>query len=90
MGPLQKETEDLVTRDMEKDEVRNDFFASVFTSKGSRHTARDAESKCTNWEKEDLPAISEDQVQGHLRSLKMHKSMGRNETYPWVLRELAD
>jgi len=43
-----------------------------------------------NLEKEYLPAISEDEVQGHLRSLKMHKSMGRNETYPWVLRELAD
>ncbi|KFQ73472.1 hypothetical protein N337_08981, partial [Phoenicopterus ruber ruber] len=31
MGPLQKETGDLATRDMEKAEVLNDFFASVFT-----------------------------------------------------------
>ncbi|KAK4818694.1 hypothetical protein QYF61_017915 [Mycteria americana] len=31
VGPLQKETGDLVTWDMEKAEVLNDFFASVFT-----------------------------------------------------------
>ena len=36
--PLQKETGDLVTRDMEKAEVFSDFFASVFTSKDSSHT----------------------------------------------------
>ena len=62
MGPLWKETEDLVTRDMEKAELLNDFFASVFTSKSSSHTAQDAESKGKNREKKDLPAVSEDQV----------------------------
>lgn len=31
MDPLQKETGDLVTRDMEKAEVLNDFFAPFFT-----------------------------------------------------------
>ncbi|KFW61557.1 hypothetical protein AS28_01374, partial [Pygoscelis adeliae] len=31
VGPLQNETGDLVTRDTEKVEVLNDFFASVFT-----------------------------------------------------------
>ncbi|PKU32701.1 hypothetical protein llap_16995 [Limosa lapponica baueri] len=35
VGPLQKEAGDLVTRDMEKAEVLNAFFASVFTGKGS-------------------------------------------------------
>ncbi|GAB0177211.1 hypothetical protein GRJ2_000186300 [Grus japonensis] len=39
VGPLQKETGDLVTQDMEKAEVFNNFFASVFTSKRSSHTA---------------------------------------------------
>ena len=38
VGPLRKETGDLVTRDMEKAEVHNDFFASVFTGKCSSHT----------------------------------------------------
>lgn len=40
MGPLWRETEDLVTRGMEKAEVFNDFFASVFTDKGSSHMAK--------------------------------------------------
>ena len=44
MGPLWKETGDLVTRDEEKAEVLNDFFASVFTTKGSSHSAHVAES----------------------------------------------
>ncbi len=62
VGPLQKETGDLVTRDMEKAEVYSDFFASVFSSKGSSHTTHFVESKVKNWEKVDLPAVSEDQV----------------------------
>jgi len=33
VGPFWKERGDLVTQDMEKAEVFNDFFASVFTSK---------------------------------------------------------
>ncbi|GAB0178261.1 cAMP-dependent protein kinase inhibitor alpha [Grus japonensis] len=40
MGPLQNETGDLVTQDMEKAEVLSDFFASVFTGKSLSHTAQ--------------------------------------------------
>ena len=52
MGPLWKEKGDLVTWDMEKAEVFNDFFASVFTSKFSSYTTQDEEGKCGVWEKE--------------------------------------
>ncbi|KFQ75475.1 RNA-directed DNA polymerase from mobile element jockey, partial [Phoenicopterus ruber ruber] len=31
-----------------------------------------------------------DQVRDHLRNLKVHKSLGPDEVYLWVLRELAD
>ncbi|KFU99773.1 hypothetical protein N340_10986, partial [Tauraco erythrolophus] len=40
VGPLRKETGDLATRDMEKAEVLNDFFASVFTGMNSSCTAQ--------------------------------------------------
>ncbi|GAB0175820.1 mitochondrial enolase superfamily member 1 [Grus japonensis] len=62
MGPLQKEMGDLVTQDIEKAEVLNDFFASVFTGKCSSHTAQVAEGKGRDWENEELPTVGEDQV----------------------------
>ena len=61
MGPLRKEMGDLVTRDMEKVEVLNDFFASVFTGKCSSHTAQVAEGKGRDWENEEPPTVGEDQ-----------------------------
>jgi len=39
VGLLQKEVGDLVTQDVEKAEVLNDFFASVFNSKCSSRIA---------------------------------------------------
>ncbi|KFQ87857.1 hypothetical protein N337_04923, partial [Phoenicopterus ruber ruber] len=36
------------------------------------------------------PTVGEDQVQDHLRNLKVHKSMGPHEMHPRVLRELAE
>ncbi|PKU37294.1 rna-directed dna polymerase from mobile element jockey-like [Limosa lapponica baueri] len=82
VGPLGKEMGDLVTQDMEKAEVLNDFFTSVFTGKGSNHTAQVAEGKNTVYENEELPTVGEDQVQDHLRNLKVHKSMGPDEIHP--------
>ena len=62
----------------------------VFTVKGSSHTTQIAEGNGKMMKKVDLPAVSEDQVEDHLKNLKAHKSMEPNKIYSWVLRELAD
>jgi len=72
---LWKETGDLVTWHTEKAEVFSDFFASVFISTCSSHTAQITEGKGRAWENEELPTVGEDQIRDHLRNLKVHKSM---------------
>ncbi|GAB0185492.1 hypothetical protein GRJ2_001014500 [Grus japonensis] len=62
VGPLRNETGDLVTQDMEKAEVLNDFFASVFTGKCLSHTAWVTEGKGRDWENAEPPTVGEDQV----------------------------
>ncbi|GAB0182184.1 mitochondrial enolase superfamily member 1 [Grus japonensis] len=60
VGPLRNEMDDLVTQDMEKAEVLNDFFASVFTGKCLSHTAQVTEGR--DWEDAEPPTVGEGQV----------------------------
>ncbi|GAB0190197.1 mitochondrial enolase superfamily member 1 [Grus japonensis] len=85
VGPLWNETGNLVTQDMEKAEVLNAFFASVFTGKCLSHTAQVTEGKGRDWENAELPTVGE-----YLRNLKVHSSMGPDELHPRVLRDLVD
>ncbi|PKU44848.1 hypothetical protein llap_4844 [Limosa lapponica baueri] len=61
-GSLQKEMGDLITQDMEKAEILNDFFASIFTSKDSSHTTQVTEGEGRDWESEKPSTVGEDQV----------------------------
>ncbi|KFV03752.1 hypothetical protein N340_10407, partial [Tauraco erythrolophus] len=62
LGHLQKQKGDLATQDMEKAEVLNDFFVSVFTAKSSSCTVQVIEGKGRDWENEEPPTVEEDQV----------------------------
>jgi len=41
-------------------------------------------------ENEELPIAGEDQVQDHLKNLKIHQSIAPDKMHLWVLRQLVD
>lgn len=68
---------------MEKTEVLNKFYASVFNKKCSSHPAPVMKGNCKDWENEDLkPTMGGNEVQDHLRNQNVHKSMGSDEIHP--------
>ncbi|CAM4553989.1 unnamed protein product [Caretta caretta] len=87
VGPLLNEGGNLVTEDVEKANVLNAFFASVFTNKVSSQTAALGN---TAWGVGGQPSVEKEVVRDYLEKLDMHKSMGRDALHPRVLKELAD
>ncbi|CAM4571676.1 unnamed protein product [Caretta caretta] len=87
VGPLLNEGGNIVTEDVEKANVLNAFFASVFTNKvSSQSTALSS----TAWGGGDQPSVEKEVVRDYLEKLDMHKSMGLDALHLRVLKELAD
>ncbi|KAK4811145.1 LOW QUALITY PROTEIN: hypothetical protein QYF61_019776 [Mycteria americana] len=83
--PLVNKTGELVTTDMEKAEVLNNFLPQF-----SMVISLPTSLKPLNLRAGTGGTVGEDQVQDHLRNLNMHKSMAPNEMHPRLLRDLAD
>lgn len=91
MGPLLNRVGWLVTQDLEKSQVLNMLFISVFTSKADLQKLMDPErEKVPLKENSVLLLLEEIWVRAYLGKLGKNKSMGPGGKHSLMRRELPD
>lgn len=86
VSPLLSMAGDLVAEHMEKAEVLNVFFFSVFISKTGRKKSHVLEPRGKVWRTEDAPLVEEDWARDYLSKPDIYKFMGQERMQPQVLR----